>query len=181
MVSQFKLAELGGSDPVLNAKLFNVGKAPDNMLQYAFHSLSDDRRLTRPQVVRSQGHSDDCQYHDSFYCCVPLLTWLSSVPQSRSSFIFNGLKRTNLRSLSLLGPQRIFQDLYLLLLLAFLVLMPARASRLPSLVQLLHLLPRSAGSLLLVARNRRSAVLRQVSALRGDCRSTWVSPRRRRL
>ena len=48
MVSQFKLAELGGSDPVMNAKLFNVGKAPDNMLQYAFYSLSDDRRLTRP-------------------------------------------------------------------------------------------------------------------------------------
>ncbi|GJE92401.1 F-box and WD40 domain-containing protein [Phanerochaete sordida] len=34
MVSQFKLAELGGSDPVLSAKLFNVGKAPDNMLQW---------------------------------------------------------------------------------------------------------------------------------------------------
>lgn len=34
MVSQFKLAELGGNDPVLSSKLFNVGKAPDNMLQY---------------------------------------------------------------------------------------------------------------------------------------------------
>lgn len=34
MVSQFKLSELGGSDPVLNAKLFHVGKAPDNMLQW---------------------------------------------------------------------------------------------------------------------------------------------------
>lgn len=33
MVSQFKLSELGGSDPVLSAKLFHVGKAPDNMLQ----------------------------------------------------------------------------------------------------------------------------------------------------
>lgn len=39
MVSQFKLAELGGSDPVLNAKLFNVGKAPDNMLQYVLRWL----------------------------------------------------------------------------------------------------------------------------------------------
>lgn len=39
MVSQFRLAELGGSDPVLNAKLFNVGKAPDNMLQYELHCL----------------------------------------------------------------------------------------------------------------------------------------------
>ena len=29
---QFKLSELGG-DPVLNSKLFNVGSAPNNMLQ----------------------------------------------------------------------------------------------------------------------------------------------------
>ncbi|KZT25821.1 hypothetical protein NEOLEDRAFT_1132791 [Neolentinus lepideus HHB14362 ss-1] len=34
MMSQFKLSELGGTDPVLNAKLFHVGKAPDNMLQW---------------------------------------------------------------------------------------------------------------------------------------------------
>ena len=33
MVSQFKLSELGGGDPVLNAKLGNVGTAPNNMLQ----------------------------------------------------------------------------------------------------------------------------------------------------
>ncbi|KAI0339279.1 hypothetical protein BDW22DRAFT_1336629 [Trametopsis cervina] len=34
MISQFKLAELGGSDPLISSKLFNVGKAPDNMLQW---------------------------------------------------------------------------------------------------------------------------------------------------
>lgn len=34
MISQFKLSELGGSDPVLNAKLANVGAAPNNMLQW---------------------------------------------------------------------------------------------------------------------------------------------------
>ncbi|KAL5532396.1 hypothetical protein ACEPAF_5966 [Sanghuangporus sanghuang] len=34
MISQFKLSELGGGDPILNAKLFNVGRAPDNMLQW---------------------------------------------------------------------------------------------------------------------------------------------------
>ncbi|KAF9479123.1 hypothetical protein BDN70DRAFT_879098 [Pholiota conissans] len=34
MISQFKLAELGAGDPVLNAKLFNVGTAPNNMLQW---------------------------------------------------------------------------------------------------------------------------------------------------
>ncbi len=33
MVSQFKLSELGGGDPVLSSKLLHVGKAPDNMLQ----------------------------------------------------------------------------------------------------------------------------------------------------
>ena len=36
MISQFKLSELGGSDPVLNAKLCNVGRAPDNMLQLSW-------------------------------------------------------------------------------------------------------------------------------------------------
>ncbi|KAF9540693.1 hypothetical protein CPC08DRAFT_824448 [Agrocybe pediades] len=34
MISQFKLSELGGGDPVLNSKLFNVGTAPNNMLQW---------------------------------------------------------------------------------------------------------------------------------------------------
>lgn len=34
MVSQFKLSELGGGDPVLNARLHNVGAAPNNMLQW---------------------------------------------------------------------------------------------------------------------------------------------------
>ncbi|KAI0261216.1 hypothetical protein BC834DRAFT_830548 [Gloeopeniophorella convolvens] len=34
MISQFKLSELAGGDPTLSSKLFNVGKAPDNMLQW---------------------------------------------------------------------------------------------------------------------------------------------------
>lgn len=33
MISQFKLSELGGGDPTISSKLFNVGRAPDNMLQ----------------------------------------------------------------------------------------------------------------------------------------------------
>ena len=41
MISQFKLSELGGGDPVLNAKLFNVGSAPNNMLQSVSLSLFD--------------------------------------------------------------------------------------------------------------------------------------------
>ncbi|KAF8915719.1 hypothetical protein CPB85DRAFT_1293006 [Mucidula mucida] len=34
MMSQFKLADLGGLNPTLNAKLYNVGTAPNNMLQW---------------------------------------------------------------------------------------------------------------------------------------------------
>lgn len=34
MVSQFKLSELGAGDPVLNAKIFNVGAGSNNMLQW---------------------------------------------------------------------------------------------------------------------------------------------------
>lgn len=33
-MSQFKLSDLGGTDPLLSAKLHNVGAAPNNMLQY---------------------------------------------------------------------------------------------------------------------------------------------------
>ncbi|KAK0199028.1 hypothetical protein F5146DRAFT_1021851 [Armillaria mellea] len=34
MMSQFKLSDLGGTDPLLSAKLHNVGAAPNNMLQW---------------------------------------------------------------------------------------------------------------------------------------------------
>ncbi|KAG2031392.1 hypothetical protein BDR03DRAFT_1030466, partial [Suillus americanus] len=34
MILQFKLSDLDGSDPVLIAKLFDVGSAPNNMLQW---------------------------------------------------------------------------------------------------------------------------------------------------
>ena len=34
MISQFKLSELGGNDPVLSAKLSHVGMASNSMLQY---------------------------------------------------------------------------------------------------------------------------------------------------
>ncbi|KAG5645388.1 hypothetical protein DXG03_006341 [Asterophora parasitica] len=34
MISQFKLSELGGGDPALSSRLYNVGTAPNNMLQW---------------------------------------------------------------------------------------------------------------------------------------------------
>ena len=62
MISQFKLSELGGSDPVLNAKLFNVGRAPDNMLQCVSLVLRISGAIPLIvflQMVRSEGHADD--------------------------------------------------------------------------------------------------------------------------
>lgn len=41
MQSQFKLSQLGGGDPIVSAKLFNVG-APDNLLQYVLSYDSKD-------------------------------------------------------------------------------------------------------------------------------------------
>jgi hypothetical protein len=49
MISQFKLSELAGGDPMLNSKLFNVGKAPDNMLQwFAAHGTQMTVNLACP-------------------------------------------------------------------------------------------------------------------------------------
>ena len=49
MISQFKLSELAGGDPMLNSKLFNVGKAPDNMLQwFAAHGTQMTVNLAYP-------------------------------------------------------------------------------------------------------------------------------------
>lgn len=49
MISQFKLSELAGGDPILNSKLFNVGKAPDNMLQwFAAHGSQMTVNLAYP-------------------------------------------------------------------------------------------------------------------------------------
>lgn len=63
MISQFKLSDLGGSDPVLNSKLFNVGRAPDNMLQYAFlFTYMDCHIQIFLQMVCCEGDSNDSEY-----------------------------------------------------------------------------------------------------------------------
>lgn len=49
MMSQFKLAELGGGDPMLNAKLFNVG-APNNMLQFVVPTFFSPFHLFTPEL-----------------------------------------------------------------------------------------------------------------------------------
>ncbi|KAH8103344.1 hypothetical protein BXZ70DRAFT_1054992 [Cristinia sonorae] len=61
MVSQFKLSELGGSDPVLNAKLFHVGKAPDNMLQYVWFAAKGTQMTcaTKSVILHLQWTEED--------------------------------------------------------------------------------------------------------------------------
>ncbi|KAJ3748190.1 WD40-repeat-containing domain protein, partial [Lentinula raphanica] len=50
MISQFKLSELGAMDPFLNAKLFNVGAAPNNMLQW-FAAKGSQRKCAMNSVI----------------------------------------------------------------------------------------------------------------------------------
>lgn len=58
MISQFKLSELGGGDPVLSSKLWNVGRAPDNMLQWF---AAKGSQITVSQAL--------CQRYDLFEYC----------------------------------------------------------------------------------------------------------------
>ena len=62
MISQFKLSELGAGDSMLNSKLFNVGRAPDNMLQWV--SPSPIAIIFQPskQMVRRSRNADDLCY-----------------------------------------------------------------------------------------------------------------------
>ncbi|KAJ3782993.1 hypothetical protein GGU10DRAFT_296925, partial [Lentinula aff. detonsa] len=54
MISQFKLSELGGTDPFLNAKLFNVGAAPNNMLQWFAAKGSQMTCATKSVILHLQ-------------------------------------------------------------------------------------------------------------------------------
>ena len=54
MISQFKLSELAGGDPTLNSKLFNVGKAPDNMLQW-FAAHGTQMTVSLARTVNASG------------------------------------------------------------------------------------------------------------------------------
>ncbi|KAG1894204.1 uncharacterized protein F5891DRAFT_1063239 [Suillus fuscotomentosus] len=59
MISQFKLNELGGSDPVLHAKLFNVGSAPNNMLQWFAAKGSQMTCATKSVILHLQWNEDE--------------------------------------------------------------------------------------------------------------------------
>ena len=76
MISQFKLSELGGSDPVLNAKLTYVGAAPNNMLQW-FAAKGSQMTVS---VLLSQANFNTNNR-------------LRSVQRNLSSFTYNGKRK----------------------------------------------------------------------------------------
>ncbi|TBU58293.1 hypothetical protein BD310DRAFT_819714 [Dichomitus squalens] len=59
MVSQFKLSELGGGDLVLNAKLAQVGRAPDNMLQWFAAKGTQMTCATKSVILHLQWTEED--------------------------------------------------------------------------------------------------------------------------
>ncbi|EJD07855.1 uncharacterized protein FOMMEDRAFT_73579 [Fomitiporia mediterranea MF3/22] len=64
MISQFKLSELGGNDPVLNSKLFNVGRAPDNMLQWFAAKGTQMTCATKSVILHLQWTESEAQPED---------------------------------------------------------------------------------------------------------------------
>jgi hypothetical protein len=92
MISQFKLSELGSGDPMLGSKLYNVGKAPDNMLQwFAAHGTQMTVNLTHWFSLSRVDYA------------VP------SVLQNPSSCICDGPKQRKRRSLEVLCPNPVTQ------------------------------------------------------------------------
>ncbi|KAG8221468.1 hypothetical protein J3R82DRAFT_1675 [Butyriboletus roseoflavus] len=59
MISQFKLSELGGADPVLNARLHNVGAAPNNMLQWFAAKGTQMTCATKSIILHLQWNEDE--------------------------------------------------------------------------------------------------------------------------
>ncbi|KAG6836951.1 hypothetical protein H0H93_000591 [Arthromyces matolae] len=64
MISQFKLSELGGGDPVLNAKLYNVGMAPNNMLQWFAAKGTQMTCATKSVIIHLQWQEDEVEGHE---------------------------------------------------------------------------------------------------------------------
>lgn len=59
MISQFKLSELGSNDPLLSAKLWNVGAAPSNMLQWFAAKGTQMTCATKSIILHLQWTEDE--------------------------------------------------------------------------------------------------------------------------
>lgn len=85
MISQFKLSELGGSDPVLNARLFNVGSAPNNMLQWfaAKGSQMTVSFFAPPPSDATHSFQTSARLNPSSYTCNGTKVKTKRIPRSR--------------------------------------------------------------------------------------------------
>ncbi|KAG6824842.1 hypothetical protein H0H92_005643, partial [Tricholoma furcatifolium] len=65
MISQFKLSELGAGDPALNARLYNVGAAPNNMLQWFAAKGTQMTCATKSVILHLQWQEGDEEIKDN--------------------------------------------------------------------------------------------------------------------
>ncbi|KAJ7040958.1 hypothetical protein C8F04DRAFT_947835 [Mycena alexandri] len=82
MISQFRLAELGGGDHMLSAKLWNVGKAPDNMLQWFAAKGTQMTCATKSVILHLQWQEGEGEPETT-----PTPSARGGVPQRRSSLL----------------------------------------------------------------------------------------------
>ncbi|KAJ6498518.1 hypothetical protein C8R47DRAFT_971816, partial [Mycena vitilis] len=80
MISQFRLAELGGGDPVLSAKLWNVGRAPDNMLQWFAANGTQMTCATKAVILHLQWQEGEAR-------ATPTPSARGGTPQRRASLL----------------------------------------------------------------------------------------------
>ncbi|EEB95968.1 hypothetical protein MPER_04979, partial [Moniliophthora perniciosa FA553] len=65
MISQFKLSELGGTDAVLNSKLWNVGAAPHNQLQWFSAKGTQMTCATKSIIMHFQWQEETKETNDT--------------------------------------------------------------------------------------------------------------------
>ncbi|KAI5118372.1 hypothetical protein M0805_008700 [Coniferiporia weirii] len=97
MISQFKLSELSGGDPVLGAKLFNVGRAPDNMLQWFAAKGTQMTCATKSVILHLQWTEDDEKPEQT------VASPTSAEPNSPMAMRPNGIGLTPSPSISMKG------------------------------------------------------------------------------
>ncbi|KAF8885378.1 hypothetical protein CPB84DRAFT_1816828 [Gymnopilus junonius] len=90
MISQFKLSELGAGDPVLNAKLFNVGTAPNNMLQWFAAKGTQMTCATKSVILHLQWNEGESDEHAPVNATSPVSLSASQGPsRTRTGSVLN--------------------------------------------------------------------------------------------
>uniref|UniRef100_A0A0W0EY18 F-box domain-containing protein n=1 Tax=Moniliophthora roreri TaxID=221103 RepID=A0A0W0EY18_MONRR len=80
MISQFKLSELGGTDAVLNSKLWNVGAAPNNQLQWFSAKGTQMTCATKSIIMHLQWQEEAKETNDANDLNAPKATAAAQTP-----------------------------------------------------------------------------------------------------